>query len=353
MPFVPGKRAVDARGRLRSRTMLRVLRLSSFLVFVLCVQVATGDDDPRQTLRDLGMKVVGDTVVVADEAKVSKMLSEIPKFKKRLIDATKARDQAEQNVVQKDAMIKQCIQQRLTLNAQLANVQTVEQNNRLVGMISVLSDQINLLSDSEKLEESVKESRVKANEIREAYVDHVMALRKAYDATLVRYEELALDEPLKETLAALSDDKPVKLGPSRSFVSSNEKIKKVEDTVLSETIMLRKESGVWFVSVVVNDAKPQEFVLDTGAGLLSIPAKVAEEMDLKVDSTSPLIRLSMADGRVITASQVFARKVRVGKFTVENVECAVLPPEAVAADPLLGQTFLGKFSFQFDGDKAN
>ena len=40
--------------------------------------------------------------------------------------------------------------------------------------------------------------------------------------------------------------------------------------------------------------------------------------------------------------------VRVGKFTVENVECAVLGDDAVAAEPLLGMSFLEHFKFEVD-----
>jgi len=40
--------------------------------------------------------------------------------------------------------------------------------------------------------------------------------------------------------------------------------------------------------------------------------------------------------------------VRVGKFTVENVECAVLGPAATMAEPLLGMSFLENFKFEID-----
>jgi aspartyl protease family protein len=40
--------------------------------------------------------------------------------------------------------------------------------------------------------------------------------------------------------------------------------------------------------------------------------------------------------------------VRVGKFSLENVECAVLGPEATRAEALLGMSFLGAFQFEID-----
>ena len=44
--------------------------------------------------------------------------------------------------------------------------------------------------------------------------------------------------------------------------------------------------------------------------------------------------------------------VRVGKFTVNDVECAVLGPEATEATPLLGMSFLGQFKFELNSQAA-
>ena len=42
------------------------------------------------------------------------------------------------------------------------------------------------------------------------------------------------------------------------------------------------------------------------------------------------------------------KSVRVGQFTVENVDCAVLPGDLVAADNLLGGSFLKNFIYKID-----
>ncbi len=55
---------------------------------------------------------------------------------------------------------------------------------------------------------------------------------------------------------------------------------------------------------------------------------------------------------VVVASGDLAESVRVGKFTVENVECAVMPAEAALAGPLLGQTFLKNFAYKIDRAKG-
>lgn len=325
--------------------------LLGLLAICVCTLSASAqDDDPKQQLKDRNLKVAGDTIVHADEAKIAKMLTDVAKFRKQLIDAGKARAAAEANVSRKDAAIQELMQRRIALNAQLQNVVDVDQHNRIVSELNSALDQINLLRSDEKIAEAVKQARNRANLVRESYVEHVLAMRKQYTDIQAEYESLAADESLQELVENLSATKPVKLGPSRTFVQNDQKIRKIEDTVLSEKIALRKDGGVWMTSVVVNGKDPQEFVVDTGAGILSIPGTLAEELDLEPTSQSPTIRLSLADGRIIEAKQVFAKSVRVGKFTVENVECAVLPESASNAPPLLGQSFLGKFTFQLDGD---
>ena len=62
----------------------------------------------------------------------------------------------------------------------------------------------------------------------------------------------------------------------------------------------------------------------------------------------PTVRLQLGDGKVVEAKQMILKSVRVGSFTVENVECAVLPPVLVAAEPALGGSFLKHFTYKLD-----
>ena len=56
--------------------------------------------------------------------------------------------------------------------------------------------------------------------------------------------------------------------------------------------------------------------------------------------------------RRIRAHEVTVPSLRVGKFTVDNVRCAVLGPEATEAEPLLGLSFLKQFRFEIDTQKS-
>jgi len=54
----------------------------------------------------------------------------------------------------------------------------------------------------------------------------------------------------------------------------------------------------------------------------------------------------------VPATLIKLASVRVGKFTVEDVECCVLGREAPDAPPLLGMSFLGQFKFEVDAQQA-
>jgi clan AA aspartic protease (TIGR02281 family) len=84
------------------------------------------------------------------------------------------------------------------------------------------------------------------------------------------------------------------------------------------------------------------------AQLFGLPASVATRFGLKPSDKDRRIILQLADGREIEAHLMKLANVRVGKFTVEDVECAVLSQQAVNAEPLLGMSFLEHFKFEID-----
>jgi predicted aspartyl protease len=62
----------------------------------------------------------------------------------------------------------------------------------------------------------------------------------------------------------------------------------------------------------------------------------------------PTIQLTMADGKVVEGKYMVLKSVKVGQFTVHDVDCVVLPKSLVAADPLLGGSFLNNFIVKID-----
>jgi len=135
------------------------------------------------------------------------------------------------------------------------------------------------------------------------------------------------------------------------FSDAERRLVQLEDTVLSESIALRREGGdsLW-VPVVINGKHTKEMIVDSGSSMICLPRKIAKDCGIEVGSQHQQITLVLADGSRISAHEVPLDSVRVGKFTVENVVCAVLGEEAIEAEPLLGMSFLGQFKWELDSE---
>ena len=121
---------------------------------------------------------------------------------------------------------------------------------------------------------------------------------------------------------------------------------------MSESIKLTEDSGTFLVSVLIDGKHTQEMVVDSGATSISLPFAMAKEMGLEPNSGDRKVRVQLADGSEVDGFLKTIPTVRVGKFTVDDVECIVLSPAAVKAMPLLGMSFLGNFKFEIDKNRA-
>lgn len=308
----------------------------------------------KALLEQRGIRVTSSSLALADEVVFNRKLTETTKLRRAVFDATKQWNEMQKKAAEALAAVTKLTEANVQLNTQLAAVppNNVAMHNRLVGLINANVGQIDLV---EKAAEQVKEQantlRVKANQAREQYVQQILDLRKLADSIAARYEQLASDQAVQKAVAQWGEDqgKPIELGQTRTFLSSVSRLKTLEDTVLSEAIELRKgPSDTLYVSVVINGDHTQEMVLDSGSSLVCLPNAMANDMGISISSQNPKIILVLADGRQIEAHLVRLGSVRVGRFTVENVDCAVLSPEATHAMPLLGMSFLGNFKFEID-----
>jgi clan AA aspartic protease (TIGR02281 family) len=92
--------------------------------------------------------------------------------------------------------------------------------------------------------------------------------------------------------------------------------------------------------------------VDSGATSMTLPYQMAKDFGLEPKSSDPKIMCVLADGSKVPATMTKLSSVRVGKFTVEDVECAVFDPKAVNAAALLGMSFLGNFTVEIDKQKS-
>ncbi len=306
-------------------------------------------------LKDKGIRRIGTYLALVEETELGKMIGESTRLKKAADDAAKALETVEQQVEQNRQLLANYLQQRRQISAQLARGGlTIEQNNRLVALYNELADRINLLQAAD-FTQPLREARSKANQARETYVEHLLAMRKLADSIEQRYAELAADPEVKAAIQSLSREqgRPFELVESRTFQSQKRSLQRLEEMVLTDTIPLTRDAGNTFrVSVMINKKHAREMVLDSGSSLICLPARVATEVGCAPTVSSEEVQLQLADGRIIVGKLVSIPEVRVGKFVLQNVECAVLPESAVGAEPLLGMSFLQKFVFKIDSDRA-
>jgi uncharacterized protein/predicted aspartyl protease len=116
-----------------------------------------------------------------------------------------------------------------------------------------------------------------------------------------------------------------------------------DSAVAAETVQLEAEHGVFMVPVRINDAITIPFVLDSGAGDLSVPEDVFKTLlrtrtVTESDLLSPGTYIN-ADGSERSKQRFILHEVRVGDHLIRDIEASVAPDKA---DPLLGQSFLGK-----------
>lgn len=328
----------------------------SYLLIItsLTALVPQSADEAKATLETHNVKVVGSNLVVDGEKELSTQLKTSPRKVKTVMDAWKAYANAERARAELERNISLLTQQHGQLNLQLANVRPgdVTSNNRLVGLINASVAQINLKRGQlETGKKYIEGLRAKASEAREEFVKYVLDSRTLAEEVEAKRIAAAANDDVESAIKVLNADggKYSLAEPSRSFRAQLKKLTDLESRVLSEDIPLRRESGgTSRVAVAVNGEKAVEMVLDSGASLICLPQKLALELNVKPGPKDPPIVLTLADGREITGTFVKLKTVRIGQFEVEDVDCAILGPEATNAEPLLGMSYLKEFEFQIN-----
>ncbi len=303
---------------------------------------------------ELELRVTGSNVVFTGERDLSRGISESATLKRKVKQATIPLRQIQLEINRLEIGMVQAEQQLVTLNAQLANVQDVATNNRLVGALNTVEGQMSLARKSlEGLKEKENRARTQLNEAREAYVQNIIDLRKLADQLSAGYETAKDSPEIQERLKTLTAESGKELKFELSSLTGNlKKLVELEKSVHEEKISLRRDGNTFYASVVINGKHTTEMVVDSGASLISLPYELAISMGLKPEPSDKRILIEIADGSTITGVLKKIASVRVGTFEVKDVECAVLGPEAVSATPLLGMTFLGEFQFQLDSADA-
>lgn len=122
-----------------------------------------------------------------------------------------------------------------------------------------------------------------------------------------------------------------------------------------ESVRLQREGGTYLVPVRINGAITLDFLIDTGASEVTIPADVFLTL-LRTHTVGESDFLGtgsyvLADGSERTSKRFRLREVRVGNHALSDVVANVAPVQSEY--PLLGQSFLSKLSsWSIDNDQG-
>jgi len=124
--------------------------------------------------------------------------------------------------------------------------------------------------------------------------------------------------------------------------------------LLAENIPLIKKGGVYEIPVEINGVITLNFVLDTGASEVNIPADVALTLyragTIKDADFLPGKTYSLADGSQVNSSRFVLRSLKIGQRRITNVAASI---GGVSSSLLLGQSFLEKLGAWGIDNKRN
>lgn len=311
----------------------------------------------KERLKDLGLRLAKDEFAFLDERKLKSAISNSLKIKKNLIEMELQLQQMNLGSLQAQNQIVALKQKNVQLNSALANASGVRENNQIVGLLNANRSQIELLQKSiDDLDDQIKDGQSFINKKRDEFVLEIMAVRKLSDSFDEKAKSLKVNDEFVAIRGDIEESLQIKvkpLGESKSLARIRTNLEKLENIVLSDTIqLLDRGSGTFEATVSINGKETIELVVDSGASLVTLPERLAQQMGIRIGPEARPIRMTIADGSVINGKLIVLDSVRLGKFEAKNVECAILGREAVNAPNLLGMSFLGNFKFELDAAKG-
>ena len=175
--------------------------------------------------------------------------------------------------------------------------------------------------------------------------------------TIDSFQQAGLAAALKgiRLIGAASSPTPPKgpKNPSSTEVSSNPTHVEVPSNTTRIEIPLKSLGGTFVVPVFINGAITLNFVVDSGAADVAVPADVVGTLiragTIEKSDITGKQKYMLADGSISPTETFIIRSLKVGDVLIENVKGSVSP---AAGSLLLGQSFLQRFkSWSMDNNK--
>lgn len=322
------------------------------LCAALALPAATVRADAEKTLEDAGLNRAGLEFVIDAETEVLRGKREIQLAERELDRAQKDFRTAERKIAQAQNYIAG-LQRRIDELADKARrARTQDEYADHLKLRDQLIQTIEVSQEERKAFE--KDQQVKLDDARANYISTMVTWVEKAQAVSDAYAELAADEKIQSAIETLSekDKRRYVLGPSRRFDSMQRQLAKAAEEYQRGAVDLRKEGNVMMIDVRVNGKPIRTMILDTGASSISLPFLFAKDLGIEPSNTDPIVQVQMADGKIVDAWKISLETVQVGEFVVNDVEALILPESLHAAPALLGNSFLGNFTFEIDPDRG-
>ncbi|MBX2851154.1 MAG: TIGR02281 family clan AA aspartic protease [Phycisphaeraceae bacterium] len=325
------------------------------LLLLLCaaaLPAMTTLADPVKTLEDAGLSRTGMEYVIPEETEIIRARTEIKKAQRALKDAEKDFRSAEKKIGKAQAYIAHLQREIEEMKDKVRRSDDQKEYARNMKAYDALVASIEKAQADRK--EFEEKQQIKIDDAKAAYIATMVTWVQKAAAVQDKYDELAKNEDINNAIKTVSeqDKRKYVLGPSRSFQSINRELTKAAGEYQRGAVDLRKEHNTLHIDVRINGKPIRSMILDTGASSVSLPFMFAKDLGINPGASDPVVQVQMADGKIVDAWKMTLESVQVGEFIVNDVEALVLPESLHAAPALLGNTFLGNFTFEVDPDRG-
>jgi len=330
----------------------RSLPLFSLLLMLVAFAASPALADPAKTLEEAGLERSGLEYVIEEETEIIRGRREIQLAERELKSAEKDFRDAERKIARAQRYIAGLQREMEEMKDRVRRSDDQNEYARNMKAYEELVDQIERAQEERK--EFEKEQQVKLDDARAEYISTMVQWVEKSETVLAKYKKLAENEAVTDAIEELSnqDRRRYVLGPSRRFEAIQRQLAQAAEEYQRGAVDLRKKGNVMEIDVRVNGKPIRSMILDTGASAISLPYMFAKDLGIEASDTDPTVQLQMADGKIVDAKKVSLESVQVGEFIVNDVEAFVLPENLTAASPLLGNSFLGNFTYEIDPDRG-
>jgi clan AA aspartic protease (TIGR02281 family) len=308
--------------------------------------------EPTKTLEEAGLSRVGLEYVLEEENEIIRARNDIKQAQRALKEAEDDFRDAERKISKAQAYIAHLQRE---IDEMKDKVRKSDSQNEYARNMKAYDELVATIERTqEERKKFEKDQQIKMDDAKAAYIATMVTWVEKAAVINEKYTKLAENKDITGAIEKLSeeDKRRYSLGPSRRFESINRELAKAAGEYQRGAVDLRKEGNVLMIDVRINGKPIRSMILDTGASSVSLPYMFAKDLGIEVSDTNPVVQLQMADGKIVDARRVSLESVQVGEFIINDVEAFVLPENLHAAPPLLGNTFLGNFTFEVDPDRG-